>query len=67
LELCPKQLLVQSPQPTSNPNQTHNQKQPFLQRLLDDEVVGLASLLLLILKIKYDLLLKQKLQSPDWV
>jgi hypothetical protein len=40
--------VVQSPQPTSNPNQTQNQKQLFLQTLLEDEVVGLTSLLLLI-------------------
>jgi hypothetical protein len=60
-------LLVHRPQPACNPNKLLKQKQLFLQRLLEDEVVGLASLLLLILKIKYDLLLKQKLQGPDWV
>jgi hypothetical protein len=47
-ESFPTVLLVQSPQPTSNPNQTQNQKQAFLHKVLEDEVVGLASLLLLI-------------------
>jgi hypothetical protein len=38
-------LLVQSSQPTSNPNQTLNQKQAILQILID-EVAGRAFLLL---------------------
>jgi hypothetical protein len=41
-------LLVESPQPTCNQNHTLNQNQLFLQKLLEDEVVELASLLLLI-------------------
>jgi hypothetical protein len=39
-------LLVLSSQPTSNPTQTQNQKRLFLQIVIEDEVVGLASLLL---------------------
>jgi hypothetical protein len=42
-------LLVQSPQPTSNALRTLNQKRLFLQKVMEDEVAGLASLLLLIL------------------
>jgi hypothetical protein len=45
------ELLVQSPQPTCNPNPTPNQKQLFLPKLFIDEVVGLAFLLLKIRKI----------------
>jgi hypothetical protein len=41
-----KNKLVLSPQPNSNPNQTLNQKQPFLQKLFTDEVAGLVFLLL---------------------
>jgi hypothetical protein len=40
--------LVVSPQPTCNPNPTQNYKRLFLQGLIEDEVVGVASLLLLI-------------------
>jgi hypothetical protein len=40
-------LLEKSPQPTSNPNQTQNKKQAILQIVLEEEVVGLVSLLLL--------------------
>jgi hypothetical protein len=39
---------VQSPQPTSNPSVTLNLKQLFLHKVMEDEVAGLASLLLLI-------------------
>jgi hypothetical protein len=39
---------VQSPQPACNANQTLNQKWLFLHKVMEDEVVGLASLLLLI-------------------
>jgi hypothetical protein len=42
------ELLVKSPQPTSNPNRALNQKGLFLKRLIEDEVAGLAFLLLLI-------------------
>jgi hypothetical protein len=41
-------LVVLSPQPISNPNPTLNQKQLFLQKVMEDEVAGTASLLLLI-------------------
>jgi hypothetical protein len=41
-------LLVVSPQPASNPKRVLNQKQLFLQKLLEDEVAGVTSLLLLI-------------------
>jgi hypothetical protein len=37
---------VQAPQPASNPNPTLNQKQLFLHKVLEDEVVGQAFLLL---------------------
>jgi hypothetical protein len=40
--------LVQSPQPTCNPNQQPNQKSNRLQKVLEDEVAGQHSLLLLI-------------------
>jgi hypothetical protein len=39
-------LLVLSPQPASNPDQTLNQKRLFLQKVFIDEVAGLDSLLL---------------------
>jgi hypothetical protein len=39
-------LLVLSPQPACNPNQLLNQKPLFLQKVMEDEVAGLASLLL---------------------
>jgi hypothetical protein len=41
-------LLVVTPQPAGNLNRTQNQKQAFLQKVWEDEVVGLGSLLLLI-------------------
>jgi hypothetical protein len=44
---------VQCQQPTLNQTQTLNQKQLFLHKVIEDEVAGLASLLLLIWKIKY--------------
>jgi hypothetical protein len=44
-------LLVQSPQPECNPNQLLNQKRLFLQKVMEDEVAGLHSLLQLIKKI----------------
>jgi hypothetical protein len=39
-------LLVLSPQPAGNQNQALNQKQLFLQLTIEDEVAGLAFLLL---------------------
>jgi hypothetical protein len=39
--------LVLSPQPASNRNQQLNQNQLFLQKVMEDEVVGLAFLLLI--------------------
>jgi hypothetical protein len=41
-------LLVVTPQPAGNPNKTQNQKQAILHKVMEDEVVGVASLLLLI-------------------
>jgi hypothetical protein len=41
-------LLVEAPQPTSNAFSTPNQNRLFLQKLIEDEVVGLVFLLLLI-------------------
>jgi hypothetical protein len=38
-------LVVENPQPNSNKNQTQNQKRLFLQKLIEDEVVGRHSLL----------------------
>jgi hypothetical protein len=38
---------VQSPQPTSNPKQMLNQKQLLLQKVMEEEVVGRISLLLI--------------------
>jgi hypothetical protein len=35
-----------TPQPAGNPNQTLNQKQLFLQKVIEDEVAGLVFLLL---------------------
>lgn len=43
-----KLLLVQTPQPNLNLNQSQNQKHTILQKLLQDEVAGPYSLLLLI-------------------
>jgi len=57
-------LLVLSPQPTSNPNQTQKQNQLFLQKLFIDDVAGQHTLLLLIFKKKIDLLLKQMADYP---
>jgi hypothetical protein len=42
------QKLVESPQPEYNPNQTPTPKQLILQKAQEEEVVGLAFLLLLI-------------------
>jgi hypothetical protein len=39
--------LVETPQPNSNPNQMQSQKQLFLQRPIEVEVVGLTFLLLI--------------------
>jgi hypothetical protein len=39
---------VESPQPICNPNQLQNKKSDILQKVLEDEVVGPVSLLLLI-------------------
>jgi hypothetical protein len=39
-------LLVVTPQPALNPNQTQNQKRLFLQKVFIDEVVGVVFLLL---------------------
>jgi hypothetical protein len=39
-------LLVLSPQPVCNLKKTLNQKRLFLQLIIEDEVVGLTSLLL---------------------
>jgi hypothetical protein len=41
-------LVVVTPQPTINANQTLNKKRLFLQKVLEDEVAGMHSLLLLI-------------------
>jgi hypothetical protein len=41
-------LVVLSPQPDCNPNQTLTQKRLVLRKTLEEEVVGLAFLLLLI-------------------
>jgi hypothetical protein len=41
-------MLVESPQPAGNPNQLLKQKQLFLQKVMEDEVAGRHSLLLLI-------------------
>jgi hypothetical protein len=38
--------LVKTPQPTCNPTQALNQKQLFLHKVIEDEVVGQAFLLL---------------------
>ncbi|NLF87616.1 hypothetical protein GX563_02200 [Candidatus Bathyarchaeota archaeon] len=38
--LLNKLNLVVSPQPTSNPKQTLNQKSSFLQKVMEDEVAG---------------------------
>jgi hypothetical protein len=40
--------VVANSQPTYKPNQALNQKRLFLQKLIEDEVVGRISLLLLI-------------------
>jgi hypothetical protein len=46
--MAKSKLLVQSPQPARNATPTLNPKRLFLQRLIEDEVVGLGSLLLII-------------------
>jgi hypothetical protein len=38
---------VKTPQPTSNPKQMQNKKPVFLQKVMEDEVAGRDSLLLL--------------------
>jgi hypothetical protein len=40
--------LVETPQPICNPKKTQNQKQLFLQKVMEDEVAGQCSLLLII-------------------
>jgi hypothetical protein len=54
---CLKLQLVQSLQPASNAPTTLTQKQLFLQRLIEDEVAGPTSLLL-IRKLKTDPILQ---------
>jgi hypothetical protein len=49
-------LLVLSPQPAGNQNQTLNQKQVILQLIIEDEVVGQVFLLLKIRIYSFDLL-----------